>query len=247
MRVGRGRCCGPSLPVLERLRYAGIADEKWSFVLQGGSRLIRKITGRLSALELQEAAIEIGALEYQVLIPEFVRRQLQSKLDETVSLVTIEYIDGNPQKGRLVPRLVGFLHPAEKEFFELICQVDGVGVRKALQAMVRPVQDVATAIEEQDVKTLSTLPGIGPAVAERIVAKLRRKMARFALLVNEGKEGGAPGRSDVLGEGYEALIALGHSAADAREKIERATEAKRSYKSVEELLQQIYSQQRPQD
>jgi Holliday junction DNA helicase RuvA len=207
--------------------------------------MISRITGKLVALDLQEASIDIGPLEYQVLVPEFVRRQLQSKMDQTVSLITIQYLDGNPQKGRLTPRLVGFLHPAERAFFELICQVDGVGVKKALQAMVRPVQDVATAIEEQDVRTLSTLPGIGPAVAERIVAKLRRKMARFALLVGQSVPAGETGAGNIMSEGYEALIALGHSAADARQKIEQAMESKTKFKSVEELLQQIYMQQRP--
>lgn len=207
--------------------------------------MIRKITGKLSGLAEQEAAIEVGALEYEVLIPEFVRRQLQSKLGETVSLVTIEYIDGNPQKGRMIPRLVGFLHPVEKEFFEMICQVDGVGVKKALGAMVRPVQDVATAIEEQDIKTLSTLPGVGPAVAERIVAKLRRKMARFALLIkNQMPESGMRSR-DVFSEGFEALMALGHSPSDAREKVDKASAQGGKIKTVEELLQMIYSQQRP--
>ncbi|SFI18967.1 Holliday junction branch migration protein RuvA [Planctomicrobium piriforme] len=207
--------------------------------------MIRKITGRLAALEVQEASIEVGAFEYEVLIPECVRRQLQPKLDQTVTLVTIEYLDGNPQKGKLVPRLVGFLHPAEKQFFELICQVDGVGVKKALQAMVRPVKEVATAIEEQDIRTLSTLPGVGPAVAERIVAKLRRKMARFALMVDDGAPSELVTANSVTHEAYEALLALGHSAIDAREKIDHVSDTKAKFKSVEELLQEIYRQQRP--
>ena len=142
--------------------------------------MITRITGQLARLLDGEARIIAGAFEYQVYIPEIVRRQLQSQVDENISLSTIEYFEGNPQKGgRMTPRLVGFLHDAEREFFEMICQVDGVGVKKALGAMVRPVQDIATAIEEQDVKLLSTLPGVGPAVAERIIAKLRRKMARL--------------------------------------------------------------------
>jgi len=208
--------------------------------------MIRKITGKLVGLQDQAAGIEIGAFEYEVLVPEFVRRQLQTKLDEDISLMTIEYLDGNPQKGRLTPRLVGFLHPAERQFFELICQVDGVGVKKALQAMVRPVNDVASLIEEQDIKGLSTLPGIGPAVAERIVAKLRRKMARFALLVDDGTPETNREDRDVLNEGYEALLALGHSQPDAREKIEKAMDAKKGkFKTVEDLLQQVYTQQRP--
>ncbi|MBT5017223.1 helix-hairpin-helix domain-containing protein [Planctomicrobium sp.] len=208
--------------------------------------MIRKITGKLCDLRNQEASIEVGTFEYEVLIPEFVRRQLQSKIDETITLMTIHYIDGNPQKGRLTPRLVGFLHQAEREFFELICLVDGVGVKKALQAMVRPVQEVATAIEEQDAKQLSTLPGIGPAVAERIIAKLRRKMAKFALLVDSGSASEQREDRDVLNEASEALLALGHSQSDARDKIEKATQSRKGkFKSVEDVLQSIYSQQRP--
>ena len=148
--------------------------------------MITKITGKLVALHENEAALEVGAFEYQVFVPEFVRRQMQSLIGQSVSLRTIEYLEGNPQQGRLTPRLVGFMSDAEREFFELVCSVDGVGVKKALRAMVRPVREVATAIEEQDVKQLTTLPGIGAAVAERIVAKLRRKMARFALHRRQG-------------------------------------------------------------
>jgi len=208
--------------------------------------MIRKITGKLTGVELQEAFLEIGGLEYEVLIPDCVRRQLQPRVGEQVSLMTLQYLDGNPQKGRLVPRLVGFLHPAEKQFFELVCQVDGVGVKKALQAMVRPVRDIATAIEEQDIKTLATLPGVGPAVAERIIAKLRRKMARFALMVDPGTPQELVQSNSVSSEAYEALLALGHTAIDAREKIDQASEAKKGkFTSVEELLQEIYRQQRP--
>ena len=208
--------------------------------------MITRITGKLIALTGTEATLEVGAFAYEVFVPEFVRRQLQSQIEQTITLRTIEYIEGNPQKGgKMVPRLVGFLHAAEQEFFEMICSVDGVGVRKALNAMVRPVREVAEAIEEQDIKGLSALPGIGPAMAERIVAKLRRKMAKFALLVaRETPATGVQTGSDVLSECYAALVSLGHSASDAREKIEKASLTKAKYKSVEELLQEIYRQNR---
>ncbi len=206
--------------------------------------LITKITGTLVALSGNEAALEVGAFEHEVLIPEFVRRRLQEKIDQTVTLRTIQYLEGNPQKGgRMTPRMIGFLSEAEREFFELICSVDGVGVRKALQAMVRPVREVATAIEEQDAKALSTLPGIGPAVAERIIAKLRRKMTRFALMAERDLPPDQQTRSDVLSEGFEALVALGHAPTDARRKIDQAVTAKGKFKSVEDLINEVYRQE----
>ncbi|MCA9092110.1 MAG: Holliday junction DNA helicase RuvA, partial [Planctomycetaceae bacterium] len=100
--------------------------------------MITKITGKLAQLTTTEASIEAGAFEYQVFIPEFVRRQLQPLIGEKVSLKTIEYLEGNPQSGRLTPRIIGFMNDAEREFFDAICSVDGVGVKKALRAMVRP-------------------------------------------------------------------------------------------------------------
>jgi holliday junction DNA helicase RuvA len=205
--------------------------------------MITRISGKLVGLSESAAQIEAGAFVYEVLVPEFVRRQLHGQLDRPVSLQTIEFLEGNPQQGRMIPRIVGFLSPAEKEFFDLFCSVDGVGVRKALRAMVRPVREVATAIEEQDPKQLSTLPGIGPAMAERIIAKLRRKMAKFALMV-ASEVPGKPESLDITSETYEALIALGHSPAGARQKLEAVLETGAKFQSVEELLSEIYRRER---
>lgn len=204
--------------------------------------MISRINGILNRLTDEAAHLQVGGLEYEVLVPDMVRRQLQSKVGEETSLMTIEYMDGNPQKGRLTPRIIGFTSGGEKEFFDLVCSVDGVGAKKALRAMVRPVREIATAIEEQDIKQLSTLPGIGPAVAERIVAKLRRKMAKFALMVASDIPD-AESR-DVFTEAYEALISVGHTSQDALSRIETAKESGKKYKKVEDVLAEIYSTQR---
>jgi Holliday junction DNA helicase RuvA len=180
--------------------------------------LITKITGQLIALHEDVLTLRIDAFEYEVLIPEFTRRQLQTELGQEISLHTIEYLEGNPMQGRMTPRLIGFINEVEREFFELFCSVDGVGVRKALRAMVRPVKDVATAIEEQDAKALSGLPGIGPAMAERVIAKLRRKVPKFALLVTQ------------------------EEAAKAAVEPDAALSAKKKYKDVESLIQAVYQQ-----
>jgi len=206
--------------------------------------MITRITGKLVTLNGVDAGLEVGAFEYEVAVPDYVRRQLQSQIGKEITLRTIEYLDGNPQKGRLVPRMIGFMSDVEREFFDMICSVDGIGVKKALNAMVKPVSEVAVAIEEQDVKTLSALPGIGPAMAERIVAKLRRKMAKFALLIAKEFPHSNEPASTVMADALEALIALGHTASDARDQIEKVMKSKGKFKAVDEILLEVYNQKR---
>lgn len=203
--------------------------------------MITKITGKLVALAQDELTLGFDWCEREVLISEFTRRSLQSRLGETISLHTIEYFDGNPMQGRVTPRILGFLNVVEREFFDLFCSVDGVGVKKALRALVRPVSEIAAAIEDQDAKVLSSLPGIGPAMAERVIAKLRRKVPKFALLVGKDLPPDIDAKRDVVAETFEALRMLGHSDADARRLIDTAlTSGKKKFSDVNDLLQAIY-------
>jgi Holliday junction DNA helicase RuvA len=208
--------------------------------------MITKITGRLNRVLDEELRLQVGPLEYQVLVPEFVRRQVQMRVGEDVTLHTSEYLDGNPMQGRVVPRLIGFLHETELEFFELFCTVDKVGVRKAIKALMRPVRDIADAIQREDVKWLATLPGIGAATSDQIVAKLRRKVTRFALAADgapaaaEGTPSATVGGA-VLEEAYQALLSLGHSPAEARERLDQVLAGGRAFQSSQEIVMAVYS------
>ena len=203
--------------------------------------MIKRVSGVLERVEPTGVELSMGHAVHEVLVPELVRRGLQAKLGQTVTLHTLEFLEGNPTRGNMVPRLVGFLTEVEREFFELICEVDGVGVRKALRAIVRPVGEIATAIEEQDAAMLSTLPGIGAATAERMIAKLRRRMPKFALLVaREAPDQAGP--ADVLAETFEVLRSLGHSDTEARRLVDGLREGKKKYKDVQEALEAIYRQ-----
>jgi len=204
--------------------------------------MITKITGQLIALHNDALTLKIDAFEHEVLIPECNRRQLQTEIGQNVSLHTIEYLEGNPMQGRMTPRLIGFLSEIEREFFELFCSVDGVGVKKALRAMVRPVREVATAIEEQDAKTLSSLPGIGAAMAERIIAKLRRKVPKFALMAVREEHREAEVEPDVVSETFEVLRSLGHGESEARRLLDAALSSKKKFKDVQSLIEAIYQQ-----
>jgi Holliday junction DNA helicase RuvA len=203
--------------------------------------VIVTITGKLTHVGETFVTIQSTPFEYEVLVADYTRRQLQGQTGQEVRLHTLDYIEGNPQGGRLTPRLIGFLTEPERQFFDLFCSVDGVGVKKALRAMVRPVREMAVMIEEQDTKSLSALPGIGPATSERVIAKLRRKMPRFALMVQREAAGEATeGGSEVASETFDALITLGHSESDARKLIDDALASGKKFKDTESLLTAIY-------
>jgi Holliday junction DNA helicase RuvA len=206
--------------------------------------MITKITGTLIALSQEEATIGVEAFEYEVSVPEHTRRQLQGRIGQPISLFTIYQLDGNATAGKLTPRLIGFLTEIEREFFDLFCSVDGVGTRKALRAMVRPVPEVAAMIEEQDHKGLSSLPGIGPAMSERIVAKLRRKVPKFALMVVAKQTYESPEERDVVHEVYSVLTTLGHSEAEAHRMVEEVRATKKKFKDPQEMINAIYDRTR---
>src|SRR5262252_728607 len=203
--------------------------------------MITKITGVLNRVLEDEVRVQVGALEYQVLVPEFVRRRIQGRVGQEVTLHTSHYLDGNPMQGRVVPRLVGFLAEAELDFFDLFCTVDKVGTRKALKALVRPVKEIADAIQRQDAKWLTTLPGVGAATAEQIIEKVRRKVTRYTVLAPAAPEGdGAPVptavvNGDLLEDAYQALLSVGLSPGDARDRLDKVLGTGRSFGSVEEI------------
>jgi Holliday junction DNA helicase RuvA len=211
--------------------------------------VITQMRGVLRAVADELLTLAVDPFEFEILIPEYTRRQLQGRVSELVTLHTVFYIEGNAMGGRMNPRLVGFTSPIDREFFEIFCSVDGVGVRKALRAMVRPVREFARTIQDQDVRMLATYPGIGEATAERIVAKLRRKVGKFALIVGTDavaaaatESNGAPdnAEAEVVRDTFAALLSVGHTESQARQAIDRVLAGRKTYKTVPDMIEAIY-------
>lgn len=214
--------------------------------------MITKLTGTLSRVLDDEVRVTAGPFEYQVLVPDFVRRAVQLRLGKEVAFHTVHFLDGDPSRGKVVPRLVGFLTENELEFFELFCTVDKIGTKKALKALARPIKDVADAIQRQDAKWLSTLPGVGAPTADKIVATLRRKVVRFALAPTPTYAPRAEGEPEpaeptvviegsLLEDAYQALLSVGNSPQDARTRLDKALATGKTFKDVQELLAAIYN------
>ena len=141
-------------------------------------------------------------------------------------------MEGNPMQGRMTPRLVGFFSEVEREFFELFCQVDGVGVERPCGRWSGRSRKWPPPSRSRTARR-SRLPGIGPAMAERIVAKLRRKVPKFALMAVRDEHREAEVEPDVVSETYEVLRSLGHSESEARRLLDAALGSKKKFKDVQ--------------
>ena len=208
--------------------------------------MITRMTGAINRVLEEEIRLQVGPIEYQVLVPECVRRQLQTRTGDEVTLYTMQYLEGGQMSNRFVPRLVGFTTEAELEFFDLFCTVDGIGVKKALKSLARPVKEIADAISRKDAKWLTTLPGVGGSSADKIIAALQRKVTRFALMPESraapGEAGPAAATGDVLADAYNALLSVGHTPADARTLLDQVQATGKTPATVEEVLMLIYKQ-----
>jgi len=121
--------------------------------------------------------------------------------------------------------LFGFSAPAERDMFETLQTVSGVGPRLALAMLsVMGPDQLALALSSGDTKALTTIPGIGAKSAERLVLELRDKVGAVrgtGTTATSGSPTGQAGREPWRGQVTEALVGLGWSAKQAGDAVER--------------------------
>ncbi len=202
--------------------------------------MIGYLHGRVVRRGEGTVVLEVGGVGYEVALPAVVEAALPSG-DGGVALEL--FISYHATANQPKPLLVGFLREVEQEFFERFITVDGVGPTKAVRAMVRPVHEIADAIERRDAAFLRRLPGIGGRTAEKVIAELHGKMGKYALLREE--IAGPPPEADFKEEVIEVLTRqLGHRPPEARRMVEEALKRVPEITSTEALFQEVYRLER---
>ena len=143
--------------------------------------MISALTGTLAAVNEDRVELDVGPVRYEMLVCAGEIEPLRPLLGREMTLHTLCYLEGDPNRGNLEPRLIGFRRPAEKRFFELFTTVNGIGPRKALRSLVSPIEQVAHAIESGNTRFLVDLPQIGKRMAETIIATLSGKLGSFVV------------------------------------------------------------------
>ncbi len=132
--------------------------------------MISYIKGILDHKEPSLAIIDVNGIGYEIFIPLSTYEKLPI-IGSLVKLHTHHYVRED------AIHLYGFLTPEEKETFELLMTISGIGAKVALTILSSmSVDDFRRAIAQNNMKALTKIPGIGKKSAERMLLELKDKI-----------------------------------------------------------------------
>ncbi len=170
--------------------------------------MIAHLRGKLLAKHPNQAVVETGGVGYDVTIsvPTF------SDLPAVGGDVAL-HIHTHVREDQIA--LYGFLRPAEKQLFEKLITVSGIGPKLAVTILSgMPADEMVGAIRSNDIARLTRIPGIGKKTAERMVLELRDKLPPAGV----GEAPTTPVMSAIEEDVLSALVNLGYQ----RQSAERA-------------------------
>ncbi|MCF8126089.1 MAG: Holliday junction DNA helicase RuvA [Desulfotignum sp.] len=208
--------------------------------------MIGYLEGRIIHCESDAILLLAGQVGYEVLVSPFTMEQVLAESgtgDDIIHLYIYYHVTERQPK----PVLIGFASLSDKAFFQLFISVAAIGPIKAVKALVRPVAEIAMAIEEKQVSVLSKLPGIGTRTAEKIIATLHGKTRGFVVSRDAGSGPAAlplePEKQNIALLVAGVLVEqLGHSTASAQRMIQAAFEKNPGIHTPEGLLDAIYQE-----
>lgn len=196
--------------------------------------MISYIKGELTEVFEDTVVVETNGIGYNIRVPGSVLDRLPS-VGSSVRIYTYLYVKEDAMN------LFGFLSRDDLSVFKLLLNVSGIGPKGALAILstIEP-DDLRFAVLSEDVKTISSAPGIGAKTAKRLIIELKDKLKLAEVfetaLANKEK---ASSENDVLlakNEAVEALVALGYASAQAMKAVQQVENAEE--KDSEQILKE---------
>jgi Holliday junction DNA helicase RuvA len=181
--------------------------------------MIGFLRGRILRRSPQHIILDVGGVGYIVQIPISTFERLKGT-DSEVSL----HIHTVLKEDSL--QLYGFFTEEEREIFTTLLNVNGIGPKTALNIIsYLPPEELRKALQDEDIKRLTKIPGLGKKTAQRIILELRDKIP------DKMKK-----EDRVYDDALSALVNLGYQKTQAREALEVVQ--KKGLGSIEDILRE---------
>ncbi len=196
--------------------------------------MIAYLKGTVHDKSPEQVIVDVRDVGYLLEISNQTYDELPAK-DEEVELLVYHHVTDNDQ------RLFGFANQNEKDLFELLITVKGVGPKLGLTILSGlPTQEITGAIVQEDKSALSQIKGIGKKTAQRMILELKDKMSEM-VDATYSPDGAASLSSNIREEAVSALQSLGFKKRDAQKSIELATKGEDVGENVQELVKKALS------
>ena len=145
--------------------------------------MIARLSGTILDLKTNAVVLDVHGVGYELAIPLGTFSALPPAGEKAVLHVHMHVREDALQ-------LFGFATPQEKYVFERLISVSGIGPKVALTVLSGlPLPELVAAIASQNARLLSTIPGVGKKLAERLGLELKEKLAGFGLRGGVGRSG----------------------------------------------------------
>jgi Holliday junction DNA helicase RuvA len=169
--------------------------------------MIATLRGEITQIEDNAFVIEVGGVGLRVLVPAPLRGRM--KVGDAIFLYTHLIVRETELS------LYGFESQAERDLFNLLLGVDGVGPKASLSVLsAMNVESVQRAIFGDEPELLSRVPGVGKKTAQKIGLYLKDRLKPLDTLAS------VAAMSDSDSEVLAALIALGYSVVEAQSAVQ---------------------------
>ena len=186
--------------------------------------MIGQLNGKLIEKNPTSLVIDCGGVGYEVKISLNTYSALGA--EEAVKIYTKFIVREDAQL------LYGFAEPVEREMFNHLISVSGIGPNTAMIMLSSMVpEEIANAIQTDDVKTIQSVKGIGAKTAERVIVDLRGKMLKMAFSTENIFTTNNTNHFDAL----TALVSLGFDKKSAEKAIDKVRAGE---ESVEQLIKE---------
>src|SRR5512138_500374 len=147
--------------------------------------MIARLSGTLIEKTVIQCVIDVHGVAYRVLIPLSTFTELPE-----IGQPTVIHVHTHVREDAI--HLYGFHVPAEREVFELMISVSGIGPKLAVNILsgITP-EELIRAVKEDDLRRLTAIPGVGRKTAERMVLELKDKAARIGWEPAAGRQAAA--------------------------------------------------------